>query len=131
MEIVFFSFCADMEKEAGIFYHRPASAPLRPKGGLQHEPGDCLGRNLCGVPRQFGSVYIYTWISSIFHSDNCEYYFDQKIEQLKMQVNGSSHWNGSKLRTWLVSMRVQVWSVALLSVLRSPHCRELWCRSQM
>ena len=33
----------------------------------------------------------------------------------------------SELRTWLVSMRMQVWSLALLSGLRIPHCLELQC----
>jgi len=31
---------------------------------------------------------------------------------------------------WLGTMRLQVWSLALLSGLRIWHCRELWCRSQ-
>ena len=33
-------------------------------------------------------------------------------------------------RIWLVSMRMQVWSLALLSGLGIWHCSELWCRSQ-
>ena len=32
---------------------------------------------------------------------------------------------------WLASMRMQVWSLALLSELRIQSCHELWCRSQM
>ena len=36
----------------------------------------------------------------------------------------------SRLRTRLVSMRVQVQSLALPSGLRIQHCHELWCRSQ-
>ena len=32
---------------------------------------------------------------------------------------------------WLVSMSIQVQSLASLSGLRIRHCRELWCRSQM
>ena len=32
---------------------------------------------------------------------------------------------------WLVSMKMQVWSLALLSGLRIRCCCELWCRSQM
>ena len=35
-----------------------------------------------------------------------------------------------RLRTWLVYMRTQVQSLALLSGLRIRHCLELWCRSQ-
>ena len=31
---------------------------------------------------------------------------------------------------WLVSMRMQVWYLALFSGLRIRHCRELWCRLQ-
>jgi len=31
---------------------------------------------------------------------------------------------------WLGTMRLQVWSLALLSGLRIGHCHELWCRSQ-
>ena len=31
----------------------------------------------------------------------------------------------------LASMKMQFLSLALLSVLRIQHCRELWCRSQM
>ena len=31
----------------------------------------------------------------------------------------------------LGTMRLQVWSVPLLSGLRIRHCRELWCRSQI
>ena len=31
----------------------------------------------------------------------------------------------------LVSMRMQVQSLALLGGLRIQHCRELWCRLQM
>ena len=37
----------------------------------------------------------------------------------------------SGLRTQLVSMRMQVPSLASLSGLRIWHCRELWCRLQM
>ena len=37
----------------------------------------------------------------------------------------------SRLRTQLVSMRMWVGSLALLSGLRTEHCPELWCRSQM
>ena len=37
----------------------------------------------------------------------------------------------SRLRTWLVAMRMQVPSLASLSGLRIWHCHELWCRSQM
>ena len=33
-------------------------------------------------------------------------------------------------RIWLVIMRMQVWSLALLRGLRIRHCCELWCRSQ-
>ena len=33
-------------------------------------------------------------------------------------------------RTWLASMRMQVWSLVLLSGLRIQHCYELWCRLQ-
>ena len=33
-------------------------------------------------------------------------------------------------RIWLVSMRVQVWSLGSLSGLRIWHCHKLWCRSQ-
>ena len=33
-------------------------------------------------------------------------------------------------QTQLVSMRMWVWSLVLLSGLRIWHCRELWCRSQ-
>ena len=33
-------------------------------------------------------------------------------------------------RIWLASMRTQVWSLALLSVLRIWRCYERWCRSQ-
>ena len=36
----------------------------------------------------------------------------------------------SCLQTWLVSMRMWVWSLALLSGLSIQHCHELWCRSQ-
>ena len=36
-----------------------------------------------------------------------------------------------RLWTWLVCMRLWVWSLALLSGLRIRHCRELWCRTQM
>ena len=36
----------------------------------------------------------------------------------------------SRLRIRLVSMRVQVQSLGLLSGLRIWHCPELWCRSQ-
>ena len=34
-------------------------------------------------------------------------------------------------QTWLVSMRIQVWSLASLIASRIQHCLELWCRSQM
>ena len=34
-------------------------------------------------------------------------------------------------RIWLVSMRTQVQSLALLSGLRIQYCRELWCKLQM
>ena len=37
----------------------------------------------------------------------------------------------SWLRTQLVSMRMQVWSVTLFSGLRIWHCHRLQCRSQM
>ena len=37
----------------------------------------------------------------------------------------------SRLRTQLVSMRMQGSSLALISVLRIWHCHKLWCRSQM
>ena len=36
----------------------------------------------------------------------------------------------SGLGTLLVSVRMQVWSLDLLSRLRIQHCCELWCRSQ-
>ena len=36
----------------------------------------------------------------------------------------------SGLRTWLVSMRMWVWSLASLSGLRIWHCHKLWCRWQ-
>ena len=32
---------------------------------------------------------------------------------------------------WLVSMRTQIWSLALLSGLGFQRCCELWCRSKM
>ena len=35
------------------------------------------------------------------------------------------------LRAQLVSMRMQVWSLALLSGLRIQCCHKLWCRSRM
>ena len=35
-----------------------------------------------------------------------------------------------RVRTWLVPMRMWVWSLASLSGLRIQHCHELWCRSQ-
>ena len=35
-----------------------------------------------------------------------------------------------RLRTWLVSMRIQVWSLASLSRLRIQGCCRLQCRSQ-
>ena len=35
----------------------------------------------------------------------------------------------SQLRTRLVSTRMQVWSLVLISGLRIRHCRELWCGS--
>ena len=34
-------------------------------------------------------------------------------------------------QTWLVSMRMRVRPLVLLSVLRIQHCCELWCRPQM
>ena len=36
-----------------------------------------------------------------------------------------------QLRTWLVSMRMQVRSLASLSGLRIEHCHKPWCRSWM
>ena len=42
----------------------------------------------------------------------------------------SSH-RGSAVRTWLVSMRMRIRSLALLSGLRIWYCQELWYRSQM
>ena len=36
----------------------------------------------------------------------------------------------SRLRIRLVSMRMQVQSLALLSGLKIRYCHELWCRSQ-
>ena len=36
----------------------------------------------------------------------------------------------SGLQTQLISMRIQVQSLALLSGLRIRHCHELWCRLQ-
>ena len=33
-------------------------------------------------------------------------------------------------QTWLVSMKMQLWSLASLGGLRNRHCREPWCRSQ-
>ena len=44
-------------------------------------------------------------------------------------------WKGApivalRLRTWQVSIRMQVWSQAPLSGLRIQHCCEPWCRSQ-
>ena len=36
-----------------------------------------------------------------------------------------------QIRIRLVSMRMQVRSLALLSGLRIQHCHELWCGSQM
>ena len=43
----------------------------------------------------------------------------------------SSHCGSVGLRTCLVSMRTQVWSLTLLSGWKILHCRELWWRSQM
>ena len=37
----------------------------------------------------------------------------------------------SRLRTWLVSIRMQVWSLVLLSGLRIRCCSELWGGSKM
>ena len=50
--------------------------------------------------------------------------------QQKIPLRESLWWL-SRLRTQLVSMRMQVLSLASLSGLRTWHCCELWCRSQM
>ena len=58
-------------------------------------------------------------------------YFSQQIPYVlsKLELLGSSCC-GKQRRTWLVSMRTQVRSLALLSGLRIHCCRELWYRSQ-
>ena len=54
-------------------------------------------------------------------------YFSQQIPYVlsKLELLGSSCC-GKQRRTWLVSMRTQVRSLALLSGLRIHCCRELW-----
>ena len=47
----------------------------------------------------------------------------------KIHKDGSSH-RGSMARTWLVSMRMWVWPLTLLSGVRIQCCHELWCRSR-
>ena len=40
-------------------------------------------------------------------------------------------WSLNRLRIQLVSTRMQVQSLTLLSGLRTQHCHKLWCRLQM
>ena len=50
-----------------------------------------------------------------------------QYKKIKMKKWSSPSWGK---RIWLGSMRVWIWSLALLSGLRIWHCPELWCRSQ-
>ena len=56
---------------------------------------------------------------------------ERKREKERKNMQGSSH-DGSAETIWLASMKMQVWSLTLISGLTIWHCccHELWCRSK-
>ena len=70
------------------------------------------------IPGMQGFFNIHKPISVIDHIDK----WKNKMESLSWL---------SGLGSRLVSMKMQVWSLALVSGLRIQHCCELWCRSQI
>ena len=55
--------------------------------------------------------------------------YETKNLKLKLKVLEFPLWF-NRLRTLLVSMKIQPRSLALISGLRIQRCRELWCRLQ-
>ena len=53
-------------------------------------------------------------------------FFQKYKNKLSKRVPFVAQWK----QIWLASMKMQVWSLALLRRLRIQHCHELWCRSQ-
>ena len=64
-----------------------------------------------------------SWFNKYRNSDNI-YCIGLKTENKRVPVVAQQK------QIWRVSMRMQVLSLALLSGLRTQHCRELWCRLQ-
>ena len=71
--------------------------------------------------------YIYlNYYVQLKHNIESQLYFNN---DLKWKISRSSHC-GSVVTNWLVSIRTQVWPLALLSGSRVQHYHELWCGLQ-
>ena len=55
----------------------------------------------------------------------------QNINRLKVRSFENDEVPLWRSRRNLISMKIRVWSLALLSGLKTQRCCELWCRSQM
>ena len=107
--------------------------------GMCFSPLSASWLSSCPVLRGFSALYLCTWLRtfcswkgeflglwSLWMAGPLSYHFsscDRKHRAKELPL-----WP-RRLRTQLVSMRMRVWSLALLSGLRIWLCRELWCRS--
>ena len=64
------------------------------------------------------------WVCIFPNLHICEWFYN--IKKLFRGVHIVAQWE----QIWLVSMRWQVWSLALPSGLRIWHCHERWCKPQ-
>ena len=87
---------------------------------LRNSPGDskqAKGENQCYALKHLGGVLRALWESM------------NTTDVIVLRILEFPLWL-SRLRTWLVSMRMWVWSLASLSELRIWCCHELWYRWQ-
>ena len=80
------------------------------------------------------SYLLFLWITLLWMGTQISLHvpaFSSFAVYLKMELLVGVPIMAQRKRIWLVSIRMQVQSLASLSGLRLQHCPELWCRSQV
>ena len=103
------------------FYPTLGHALHTHSAGLQNRAKLCIHADKAHQPLQTQNLYYSTFYA--FVSKPQYWLIKERMWEFPLWLSG--------LRTWVVSMRKQVRSLASLSVLRIQCCCELWCRSQM